>query len=113
MAVMAAVDLGAQSGRVAVGTFDGANLGVTEVHRFDNEPYEGDGTLRWDFESLYTGALDGLRAAARDNVIHSVGVDSWAIDFGLVDESGRLLADPVHYRDPRRAAAMADVLSRI
>jgi rhamnulokinase len=112
-ATMVAVDLGAQSGRVAVGTFDGASLGVTEVHRFDNEPYERDGTLRWDFEGLYAGALDGLRAASRDDMIDSVGVDSWAIDFGLVDETDGLLADPVHYRDPRRAAAMADVLSRI
>ena len=67
MAVMAAVDLGAQSGRVAVGRFDGSRLAVSEVHRFANEPVEVAGTLRWDIHRLRRDALDGLRAAGRDD----------------------------------------------
>ena len=113
MAVMAAVDLGAQSGRVAVGRFDGSRLAVHEAHRFANEPVQDGGTLRWDLDRLRRDTLDGLRAAARDTALDSVAVDSWAVDFGLLDRSGRLLENPVHYRDPRRAAAVADVYARV
>ena len=110
MATFAAVDLGAQSGRVAVGRFDGKRLGVTEVHRFPNAPVRTRGTLHWDILRLYDEVLDGLRAAAR---VDSVAVDSWAVDFGLLDQNGRLLGNPVHYRDRRRAQAMTDVLERV
>ena len=110
---MAAVDLGAQSGRVAVGTFDGARLGVTEVHRFANEPVQEAGRLRWDIRRLYAEAVDGLLAAARDAPIDSVAVDSWAVDFGLLDAAGLLVESPVHYRDARRAAAAPDVFSHV
>src|ERR1700731_1714249 len=108
---MAAVDLGAQSGRVAVGRFDGSRLAVSELHRFVNEPVKLAGTLRWDVNRLYRDALDGLRAAARDTRIDSVAVDSWAVDFGLLDARGRLVENPVHYRDARRAAAVTDVFA--
>jgi len=97
---MAAVDLGAQSGRVAVGRFDGERLTVAEVHRFPNEPVRVRGTLHWDILSLYREVLAGLQAAASER-IDSVGVDSWAVDFGLVDRQGRLIGNPVHYRDAR------------
>jgi rhamnulokinase len=107
---LAAVDLGAQSGRVAVGTFDGERLALEEVHRFENAPVTRDGVLRWDFERLYRETLDGLAAAAP---VDSVAVDSWAVDFGLVDGDGQLLADPVHYRDARRAAAVERVFERV
>jgi rhamnulokinase len=107
---LAAVDLGAQSGRVAVGHFDGAELAVEEVHRFANEPVERDGLLQWDLERLQQNAEAGLRKAGR---VDAVGVDSWAVDFGLVDGDGRMLRNPVHYRDARRAAAFDAVLERV
>ena len=113
MTAFAAVDLGAQSGRVAVGRFDGARLTTTEVHRFVNAPVRVGEALHWDVLGLYREVLDGLRAAAAVDGIGSVGVDSWAIDFGLVDRKGRLLRNPVHYRDARRAAAVEGVLRRI
>ena len=113
MATMAAVDLGAQSGRVALGRFDGEKLAVTEAHRFANVPVESGGSLRWNAEELRRNVLDGLRAAARDGAVDSVAVDSWAVDFGLVDSEDRLLEDPVHYRDTRRAAAFRAVLERV
>jgi rhamnulokinase len=113
MAVMAAVDLGAQSGRIAVGRFDGSRLAVSEAHRFPNQPIESGGSLRWDIDRLHRDVLDGLRAAARNAPIDSVGVDSWAVDFGLLDSTGRLVERPVHYRDVRRAAAIQDVFARI
>jgi len=114
MATLAAVDLGAQSGRVAVGRFDGERLSVTEVHRFPNVPVRTRGTLNWDVLRLYQDVLDGLRAAGREaGRVDSVAVDSWAVDFGLVDRNGRLVQNPVHYRDGRRARAMAHVLERV
>jgi rhamnulokinase len=111
--VMAAVDLGAQSGRVAVGSFDGERLVLDEAHRFANEPVRIRGTLHWDILRLYQDTLDGLRKAARRTSIDSVSVDAWAVDFGLVDRAGRLLQNPVHYRDARRAAAVEGVLARV
>ncbi|NUR75193.1 MAG: rhamnulokinase [Thermoleophilia bacterium] len=110
MRVLAAVDLGAQSGRVAVGRFDGSRLAVSEAHRFANEPIEESGRLRWDIRRLYAEALDGLRAAGH---VDSVAVDSWAVDFGLLDRSGALVENPVHYRDARRAAAAPTVFARV
>jgi rhamnulokinase len=113
MRSFAAVDLGAQSGRVAVGRFDGERLGVDEVHRFANVPVRVRGTLHWDVLRLYGDVLEGLRAAAREVAIESVAVDSWGVDFGLLDRAGRLVQNPVHYRDSRRAAAVDGVYARV
>jgi rhamnulokinase len=113
MTTMAAVDLGAQSGRVAVGRLEGGRLDVSEVHRFANVPLRVGGRLQWDVRGLHRDVLDGLRAAARDATIESLAVDSWAVDFGLLDRSGHLLENPVHYRDTRRAAAFEGVLARV
>jgi rhamnulokinase len=114
MATLAAVDLGAQSGRVAVGRFDGERLGVTEVHRFPNVPVRVRDTLHWDILRVYRDVLDGLRAAAREaGHVGSVAVDSWGVDFGLIDSQGRLVQNPVHYRDGRRARAMDAVLAQV
>ncbi len=114
MATLAAVDLGAQSGRVAVGRFDGERLGVTEVHRFPNVPVRVRDTLHWDILRVYRDVLDGLGAAAREaGHVDSVAVDSWGVDFGLIDAKGRLVQNPVHYRDARRARAMDGVLGRV
>jgi rhamnulokinase len=101
---LAAVDLGAQSGRVALGRFDGDTLSVEEAHRFPNVPVRTGKTLYWDVLRLYADVLDGLRVAGRKTEIDAIGVDSWAVDFGLVDRRGELLRNPVHYRDKRRAA---------
>ena len=91
-ATMVAVDLGAQSGRVALGRFDGERLSVSEVHRFPNVPVRTRGTLHWDILRLYQDVLDGLRAAGRAaSRVDSIAVDSWAVDFGLIDRAGRLI----------------------
>ncbi|EOY45516.1 Rhamnulokinase [Streptomyces lividans 1326] len=94
----AAVDLGASSGRVMVGRVGADRLELTEAHRFPNRPVRTPDGLRWDVLALYAGVLDGLRAAGR---VDSVGVDSWAVDHGLLDADGVLLGNPVHYRDAR------------
>src|SRR5262245_21559089 len=114
MPAFAAVDLGAQSGRVALGRFDGATLVAEEVHRFANEPVRTRDTLHWDVLRIFGDVTAGLRAAAREvGHVDSVAVDSWGVDFGLVDRRGRLLQNPVHYRDERRARAMERLLERV
>ncbi len=94
----AAVDLGASSGRVMVGRVGPDSLELTEAHRFPNRPVRVPEGLRWDILGLYRGVLDGLRAAGQ---VDSVGIDSWAVDYGLLDADGALLGNPVHYRDAR------------
>jgi rhamnulokinase len=85
-------------------------LDLTEVHRFPNRPVRTAGTLQWDVLSLYAGVLDGLRAAGREaGRVDGVGIDSWAVDVGLLDADGALLGNPVHYRDARHATAVPAV----
>lgn len=115
MPEMVSIDLGAQSGRVSVGSFDGERLRTTEVHRFANAPVRLPGALHWNVLGIYAEILDGLRVAAgrTEAPIDSLAVDSWAFDFGLIDDAGRLLQNPVHHRDPRTEASMEEVWERI
>ena len=98
-----AVDIGASSGRVIVGRVGPRELRLDEVHRFPNEPVGLPDGLHWDVLRLYREILDGLRAAARreSEPPASVGVDSWGVDYALLDGENRVLGLPFHYRDPR------------
>ncbi|MFE5999426.1 rhamnulokinase family protein [Streptomyces sp. NPDC056454] len=106
----AAVDLGASNGRVMVGRVGPDTLHLTEAHRFPNRPVQLPEGLRWDILALYGGVLDGLRAAGQ---VDSLGVDSWAVDYGLLDADGALLANPVHYRDHRTDGVAAKVWATV
>jgi rhamnulokinase len=107
---LAAVDLGASSGRVMAARVGPGRLELREVNRFANRPVRVAGALHWDVLALYGGVLDGLRAAGRDaGHLDGVGIDSWAVDVGLLDADGVLLGNPVHYRDARHATAVPDV----
>jgi rhamnulokinase len=114
MATMVAVDVGAQSGRVAVGRFDGQRLAVAEVHRFPNVPVRAHDTLHWDVLRVYDGILEGLGAAAAETgEVDSVGIDTWGVDFGLIDRAGRLVQNPIHHRDRRTEGVMERVFARV
>jgi rhamnulokinase len=108
-----AVDLGASSGRVMAARVGPDTLELTEVARFDNVPVRTAGTLHWDVLRLYRGILDGLRVAGRSGHVDSIGIDSWAVDYGLLDVDGRLLGNPVHYRDARTDGVLAKVLAEL
>jgi rhamnulokinase len=112
-ALFAAVDLGASSGRVMLARVGPGSVTMTEAHRFPNDPVQVRGTLHWNVLGLYEGVLTGLREAARAGPLASIGIDSWAIDFGLLDGRGRLLGNPVHYRDRRTDGVMARVVDRV
>lgn len=110
MSVYAAVDLGASSGRVMTARIDGERIDLTEVHRFANRPVRVGGTLHWDILALYRGVLDGLREAGP---VDSIGIDSWAVDYGLLDGAGRLVGNPVHYRDGRTEGVMERAVAEL
>ncbi|CDR04944.1 rhamnulokinase [Streptomyces iranensis] len=111
----AAVDLGASSGRVIVGEVAPGRLALHEAHRFPNQPTRVLGTLHWDILSLYQGVLNGLKTAAAQtgNGLTSIGIDTWAVDYGLLAADGTLLANPVHYRDTRTTGAAEKVAAAL
>jgi rhamnulokinase len=113
-----AVDLGAGSGRVFLAGIGREELLLEEIRRFQYPPRIKDGNLRWDFWYIFEEIKSGLRqAAARSNElgrdIQSIGIDSWAVDYGLIDSNGDLISDPVSYRDRRTATAMSEVFERV
>lgn len=112
--VVAAVDLGATSGRVMLGYVDDGMLRLEQISRFPNGPVPGaDGELRWDFTALYRHIVEGLtEALRREPGIVSIGIDSWAVDYGLVNGE-ELLGEPFHYRDERTARGVELVHARV
>jgi rhamnulokinase len=94
-----ALDLGAESGRAVLGRFDGNVLTYEELRRFPNQPVRLPGALHWDILSLYREVLQSIDSAPAG--LDSVAIDTWGVDFGLLDGQGDLLANPVHYRDSR------------
>lgn len=108
-AVVAAVDLGASGGRVIAARVSGSAVELREMSRFPNEPVLAGGTLYWDILRLYREALAGLASAGSAFDLASAGIDSWGVDYGLLDESGALIGNPVHYRDARTEGVLAGV----
>lgn len=106
---VAAVDLGATSGRVMIGRVGDGVLDLELVSRFPNGPVEREDGLHWDFAALHEHILDGLaEAIRREPAIESIGIDSWAVDYGLLRD-GELLAEPFHYRDERTTRGVREV----
>jgi rhamnulokinase len=111
---IAAVDLGAESGRVILARFDGRNLGLEEVYRFPNRPVTLHGHRFWNILSLWDETLTGLRKARQvAGPLDSIGVDTWGVDYGLVDINGFLLSQPFQYRDHRTDGMMEQVFELI
>jgi rhamnulokinase len=111
---MAAVDLGAESGRVMVARYDGQRLSLDEVHRFPNRAVMVRGHRLWNMLGLWDEVLAGLRAARQGaGSFESVGVDAWGVDYGLVNSQGLLRALPFHYRDLRTGGVMEQVFAHV
>lgn len=113
--VYLAVDLGAGSGRVIAGVLEQGQLRLEEVHRFANDGIQLVNTWHWNTTALYAEVLQGLKLAASrfGRAVRSVGVDTWGVDYGLLDASGSLLGLPVMYRDSRTDGMIEKVLARI
>ena len=101
MLIVLAFDYGASSGRAIAGKFDGSTLQIEELHRFPNEPVMVHGSLHWDILRLFHEMKQGIIRCTKAgySTIASIGIDTWGVDFGLLDSSGALLGNPYHYRN--------------
>lgn len=109
------VDLGAESGRVVAGLFDGHSVRLEELHRFPNGPVNVGGTLRWNVLGLWHEIQQGLAAAAArfGDEVRSIGVDTWGVDYVLLSAQDELLGLPWHYRDGRTTGMLATACERV
>lgn len=109
-----ACDLGAESGRLMLGTLDRGRLAVQELHRFLNTPLHKGGSLQWDIENLFQELMIGLRKAGENEYpIASISCDSWGLDYVLFDAKGNVLSPAHHYRDPRTEKVVKEVLKKV
>ncbi|HYO81843.1 MAG TPA: FGGY family carbohydrate kinase, partial [Bryobacteraceae bacterium] len=108
-----ALDLGAESGRAVLGSFDGSALSMKEIHRFPNEPVRVAGSFHWDILRLWHEITNGIRAAAPAERLDGIGVDTWGVDYALLGEGGTLLQNPYHYRDARTDGVMDAMFGRV
>src|SRR3954447_15105084 len=106
----AAIDLGASSGRVVFGTLDAGRVVLEEHHRFANRPVRLPDGVRWNVLHLFTEAVAGLRGARG---LRGIGVDTWGVDYALLDGAGRVLGLPSHYRDARTDGMIARAFARV
>src|SRR5919202_3931491 len=113
-ATFLAIDLGAESGRAFLGRFDGERVTLEEIHRFPNEPVQLVDGLHWDVLSIFREIKRGLaKAAAEAGRLESIGVDSWAVDFALLDREGALVSNPLNHRDPRTEGMVEKAFERM
>ncbi len=110
-----AFDLGAESGRAVAGIYDGQRLELKTLHRFPNTPLRLPDALTWNVLRQYAEILEGITLTVKEfgDAVRSVGVDTWGVDFGLLDARGTLLTNPVHYRDHRTDGIMESVQSMV
>ncbi len=113
-----AVDLGAESGRVMLAAVNHGGIAITEMHRFANGPVRVGNVLHWDILRLWAEIQTGIakcvaEAASKGQSVAGIGVDTWGVDFGLLDINGELLANPVHYRDSRTDGVPEKFFSRL
>lgn len=106
-------DFGASSGRAMLAELDGGKIKMKEIHRFSNDPVTVRGTMYWDILRLFFEIKNGITKALAEGGFDAIGIDTWGVDFGLVDGDGRLLANPVHYRDKRTEGVMERVFRSV
>lgn len=109
MEAVLAIDLGATSGRAIVGYLSENKLVMEEINRFSNLPIRVKGHLSWDIDFLLAKILESIRLANTSYKILSIGIDTWGVDFGLIDNEGKLLLQPVHYRDERTKGVLKEI----
>lgn len=114
MSDILAFDLGASSGRALLGRLTDGKIEVEELHRFSNDPVQVGDRLYWDILRLYHEIKQGLLKAKHQGIsLQSMGIDSWAVDFGFIGKNGELIGNPYHYRDRHTEGAMESLFTRI
>ncbi|MFC5729444.1 MULTISPECIES: rhamnulokinase [Nocardioides] len=110
---VAAVDLGATSGRVMSGRISASGIEINQMHRFPNGAVRVGSSYFWDVLGIHREVLTGIREVARSGPLHGIGIDSWAVDYGLLDRDGQLLGNPFSHRDPRTDGLAAKVAAEV
>src|SRR5690606_26966455 len=108
-----AFDLGAGSGRALIGSLDQDRIIMDEIHRFANEPVFVGNHQYWDILRLFHEIKQGINKVCLKTNVESIGIDSWGVDFGLIDKRGELLGNPYHYRDHQTDHTMEQVFEVI
>jgi len=106
-------DFGASSGRAMLATFDGEKISMEEIHRFSNDTVIVNGTMYWDILRLFFEIKTGITKATNMGGFDAIGIDTWGVDFGLIDKRGKLISNPVHYRDTRTEGIWEEVFKII
>ena len=108
-----AFDFGASSGRAILATYADGKIAMQEIHRFSNDPVNLCGTLYWDVQRLFFEIKQGITKAVHQGGFDAIGIDTWGVDFGLLDAHGQLVANPVHYRDERTVGMMEKAYEKV
>lgn len=108
-----AIDFGASSGRAIIGNFKDNKIEIEEIHRFSNDPVKLNNTMYWDFLRLFFEIKQSLIKSKKYGKIESMGIDTWGVDFGILDKCGNLIENPVHYRDERTDNILKDIFDKI
>lgn len=108
-----AIDLGASSGRGILATYDNGKINLEEIHRFENNGVMVRGTLYWDVIYLFNQIKQAIVNARLNGGFDTIGIDTWGVDFGIIDENGDLITNPVHYRDARTDGIPEEVFEEI
>ena len=110
-----AVDLGAESGRTIVGSLEDDRLSLTETHRFPNGPVHLPDGLHWDVLRLWSDIKTGIGISSTrfSKALDSIGLDTWGVDFALLDSQGGLVSNPFHYRDERTDGMLEEAFKRM
>ena len=108
-----AFDFGASSGRAILANYEDGKIRMEEIHRFSNDPVTICGTFYWDILRLFFEIKQGISKAVHQGGFDAIGIDTWGVDFGLLDKKGRLLNNPVHYRDTRTTGIMEKVFEKV
>lgn len=109
-----AFDFGASSGRLMLSTFDGEKLELQEIHRFTNEPVGMNGRLFWDLPGIFREMKRGLRKVGKKGLdISGIAIDTWGVDYGLIDKQGYPISNPVCYRDPRTNEVVDEIHEKV
>lgn len=108
-----AFDFGASSGRAILATYENGRIAMQEIHRFSNDPVTIRGVFHWDVLRLFFEIKQGITKAMHQGGFDAIGIDTWGVDFGLIDAKGHLLGNPVHYRDGRTVGMMEKTFETI
>ena len=108
-----AYDFGASSGRAMLATYEDGKINMREIHRFSNDPVHLRGTMHWDVLRLWYEIKQGIFKALQEGPIDAIGIDTWGVDFALIDKNGELLQNPVHYRDHRTNGIPEQVFEKL